>query len=124
MRKLPMLLMALTLLGAGSLFADDAKKEQGTSTRARTTDGDVSYGRVKEFVAGDKVVIDVDNAIDKTFELDDKDLTVNMDTGLKVGDTVKVKEHSTAGKTTKVMISKHSGEGVAHGDKDPAAKKP
>ena len=47
-----------------------------------------------------------------------------MAKGLKVGDTVKLVEHEVAGKTKSVAITKHSGGGVAHGDHDPAAKKP
>jgi hypothetical protein len=89
----------------------------------KTTAGkpDVTYGRVKELTAGQKVVIDVDNAIDKSFDLTDKDLTVKLAPGLKVGDPVKVTEYSVAGKTKRVQITHHSGGGVSHGDKKSAA---
>ena len=130
MRQLPILAATLVLFGAGELMAQatPADKEHGTSTKERAkaavTDADVSYGRIKELTAGQKVIIDVDNAVDKTFDLADRDLKVKLAKGLKVGDTVKVNEHEVAGKTTAVTITKHSGGGVAHGDSDPAAKKP
>ena len=129
-RILPVLTTSLLLSGATALFgqATAPATEKKTETRARAdtkkTDTDVTYGRIKEFTAGQKVVVDIDNAVDKTFDLTDKDLTVKMGKNLKVGDPVKVTEHEVLGKTKSVTISKHSGGGVAHGDKDPAAKKP
>jgi ribosomal protein L21E len=122
---------SLLLSGATALFgqattppADAHKTETRARTDAKKTDTDVTYGRIKEFTAGQKVVVDIDNAVDKSFDLTDKDLTVKMGKGLKVGDPVKVTEHEVMGKTKSVTIAKHSGGGVAHGDKDPAAKKP
>ena len=100
--------------------------ERDTSTRARAeakmTDRDATYGRIKELTPGQKVVINVDNAPDKTFDLADKDVAVKMGKGLKVGDTVKVVEHDKLGKTQSVMITKHSGGGVKHGDTGANAK--
>ena len=133
MRQLPILKTALLILGASALFAQvttpAAEREHtGTKTKAKVkaaaADVDASYGRIKELTAGQKVVIDIDNAVDKTFDLSDKALSVKLAKGLKVGDPVKVNEREVAGKTKSVTISKHSGGGVAHGDKDPAAKKP
>jgi hypothetical protein len=117
----------LVLAGAMTLFGQQpAATQDQTTTKSRAkaavSDTDVTYGRVKEFTAGQKIVINVDNAPDKTFDLADKDLSVKLAKGLKVGDTVKVSEHDVAGKTKSVMISKHSGGGVTHGD--PSAKKP
>ena len=121
---------SLLLSGATALFgqattppADAHKTETRAQTDVKKMDADVTYGRIKEFTAGQKVV-DVDNAVDKSFDLTAKDVTVKMGKGLKVGDPVKVVEHEVAGKTKSVAITKHSGGGVAHGDKDPAAKKP
>jgi hypothetical protein len=82
----------------------------------------VTYGRVKELTAGQKVVINVDNALDKTFDLSDKDVAVKLGKGLKVGDPVKVKEHEVAGKTQSVVITKHTGGGVTHGEPNPITK--
>jgi hypothetical protein len=129
--KLGPVLTATFILGTTSLFGQATTPQTEhpkASTRARAeakvTDMDATYGRVKEFTAGQKIVIDVDNAVDKSFDLNDKDLKVTMAKGLKVGDPVKVVEHEKLGKTVSVNITKHSGGGVAHGDKDPAAKKP
>jgi hypothetical protein len=122
---------SLLLSGATALFgqattppADAHKTETRARADAKKTDADITYGRIKEFTAGQKVVVDVDNAVDKSFDLTDKDLSVKLGKGLKVGDPVKVTEHEVMGKTKSVTIAKHSGGGVAHGDKDPAAKKP
>ena len=131
--KLRFLATGLLIIGATGLLgqADKPAGERnhettGTKARAKAamTDADVTYGRIKELTVGQKVVIDVDNAVDKTFDLADKDLKVNLAKGLKIGDPVKVQEREVAGKAKSVTISKHSGGGVAHGDKDPAAKKP
>jgi hypothetical protein len=128
MKKLLIPALALIISGTGPLFGQKTANEQveGAKSKAKAavSDKDATYGRIKELTAGQKVVIDVDNAVDKTFDLTDKDVTVKMAKGLKVGDPVKVVEQEVAGKTKSVMISKHSGGGVAHGDKDPAAKKP
>jgi hypothetical protein len=68
-------------------------------------------------LTGGRIVIDVDNAIDKSFELADNDPRVNVAAGLKVGDPVKVTEREVNDKKT-VQIVKHTGEGVQHGDPD------
>ena len=132
MRRIPILAALAIVIGANSLFGQAASpapnpdQTTGTKARAKTamSDTDVTYGRIKELTQGQKVVVDIDNAVDKTFDLTDKDLSVKLAKGLKVGDPVKVNEHEVAGKTKAVTITKHSGGGVAHGDKDPAAKKP
>jgi hypothetical protein len=85
--------------------------------RADRTDPDVTYGRVKEFTAGQKIVVDVDNSIDKNFDLKDKDIAVKVDKALKVGDPVKITERSVAGKKT-VEIVKNTDPNVKHGDSD------
>ena len=126
-------LAATLLLSAGTVLLgqaptptapSDKADKAGTRARAsaKTTDADVTYGRVKEFTAGQKIVIDVDNAPDKEFDMTDKDVAVKLAKGLKVGDPVKVTEHAELGKTKSVNIVKHSGGGVAHGDQDHAKK--
>jgi hypothetical protein len=127
---LPLITTAFLLTAGTAAYGQatpPAADPAGTRARAeakKATDADVTYGRVKEFTAGQKIVIDVDNAPDKEFEMTSKDVTVKVAKGLKVGDPVKVTEHEVMGKTKTVMIAKHSGGGMAHGDKDPAAKKP
>jgi hypothetical protein len=122
-----LLMMAATLLlsAGGSLFGQaipPVVPDRPTDTKSRAADAmkdkDVTYGRIKELTAGQKVVIDVDNAPDKTFELASKDVSVNLAKGLKVGDPVQVREHEVAGKTKSVTITKHTDKSVTHGDKD------
>ena len=127
-RTLALSAAALLLSGIGS-FAQTAKDRaehaaETTKSRAKAaaSDVDVTYGRIKEFTAGQKVVINVDNYPDKTFDLSDKDLAVKMAKGLKVGDPVKVQEHDVMGKTKSVNITKHTGAGVKHGDPNPVTK--
>jgi hypothetical protein len=127
-RILPILTTALLLTAGTSLLAQATAPDDKSATRARAgttkTDTDVTYGSIKELTAGQKVVVDVDNAPDKTFDLNDKSVTVKLGKGLKIGDPVMVTEHENMGKTKSVTIAKHTGGGVVHGDKDPAAKKP
>lgn len=120
---------ALLLAGCGAVFAQTAEtkaehtaKKAKAKTKAALSDKDVTYGRIKELTAGQKVVINVDNAPDKSFDLADKDVAVRLGKGLKVGDPVKVQEHEVAGKTKSVTISKHTGGGVTHGDPHPLTK--
>jgi hypothetical protein len=113
-----------TVFESLAVAADEKAASAKAKVKAAVSDTDVTYGRIKELNAGQKIVINIDNAPDKTFDLADKDLRVTLAKGLKVGDPVKVNEHEVAGKTRSVTITKHVGGGVAHGDKDPAAKKP
>jgi hypothetical protein len=124
---LPILTTSFLLSTGIALYGQEPTPKADETTRSRTattTDADVTYGRIKELTTGQKVVVDIDNAPDKEFELASSDVTVKLGKGLKVGDPVKVVEHEVAGKTKTVNITKHSGGGVPHGDKDPAAKKP
>ncbi|HYI96290.1 MAG TPA: hypothetical protein VEX68_22295 [Bryobacteraceae bacterium] len=115
-----LVLTCATMLAGQAPPAD--KAETRARTEAKNAEGDVSYGRIKELTAASKVVIDIDDAPDKSFDLKDKDLTVKLGKDLKVGDPVKVTEHSALGKTKSVTIMKHAGGGVTHGDKDPHKK--
>ena len=130
MTRVSAILMTVVLACGTMVFetlavaADEKTSSAKAKVKAAVSDTDVTYGRIKELVPGQKVVIDIDNAPDKTFDLADQDLRVTLAKGLKVGDPVKVNEHEIAGKTKSVTVTKHAGGGVAHGDKDPAAKKP
>jgi hypothetical protein len=128
-KKLQPFLAVLILTGGCGLMAQTAEtraERAGENTKARAkaalSDKDVTYGRIKELTAGQTVVINVDNAPDKSFDLADKDVAVKLAKGLKVGDPVKIHEHEVAGKTKSVMITKHTGGGVKHGDPNPVTK--
>jgi hypothetical protein len=58
----------------------------------KSKDVDLVYGRIKELKGGQKIVIQVDNAPDKTYNLADKDRSIKVTEGLAVGDRVKVME--------------------------------
>ena len=120
---------ALLLTTGGALFtcaaqttAEHTAAKAKAKAKAAVSDKDVTYGRIKELTAGQKVVINIDNAPDKSFDLSDKDVAVKLGKGLKVGDPVKVQEHEVAGKTKSVIITKHTGGGVTHGDPHPLTK--
>lgn len=115
-RLFPVLTTALILTG-GSLAlgqqpttppADRGSATENTKARAKdaVSNEAVNFGKVKEFTAGQKVVIAIDNAPDKSFDLTDKDLKITMADTVHVGDTVKVTEHSVMGKTKTATISK------------------
>ncbi len=102
----------------GSAVAND-KNKQRDADRA-TTDSkhkaDVTYGRIKELTPGQKVVIDVDNAVDKSYDLTDKDTRVNLAANLKVGDPVKITERHVNGHKS-VQIVPNTSTNVRHGDR-------
>jgi hypothetical protein len=116
------LLLSGLLLGASAALTaqqpqQSPRSQQPTTSTAdrATTDHDATYGRVKEFTAGQKIVVDVDNAPDKSYDLA-KDKDVTMSPGLKVGDPVKITEHDVNGKKT-VNIAMDNNPNVQHGDK-------
>jgi hypothetical protein len=116
---LPIVAASILLTGGSAMFGQATSPTPANPsgrTAAARTDADVTYGRIKELTAGQKVVIDVDNAVDKSFDLTDKDTTVKLAKGLKEGDPVQVTERDRNGKKT-VQITRHSGGGVTHGDK-------
>ena len=121
MKRSIAVLFAASCIAVPPAMSDEHGKpgsQDRTATAHRSmSDPGVTYGRIKEFNVAQKVVIDVDDAIDKTFNLAGRDSVVNMAAGLKVGDPVMVTERDVNGKKT-VQIVKHSGGNVAHGDPD------
>jgi hypothetical protein len=65
---------------------------------ADRADQKATYGRVKEFTAGQKIVIDVDNAPDKNHNLTDTSNTYKLASDLKVGDPVMITQSDVAGR--------------------------
>jgi hypothetical protein len=113
-----LIMLAAALTAAAPANDKDKTEHRDRAATARSAaDSDVTYGRIKEFHAGQKLVIDVDNALDKSFDLTDNDHRVNVAAGLKLGDPVKVTEREVNGKNT-VHIVKHTGGNVQHGDPD------
>lgn len=81
----------------GDRTAEELRENQ-PSTAVRTdepavaAEGDVVYGRVKELRAGQKLVIEREDAVDKNYDLTDARTRYKVASGLKVGDMVKVTE--------------------------------
>jgi hypothetical protein len=119
MNRLFPVLTAAVVLAGGSLAlgqqptnptpaerADSAAERTKSRAKDAASNEAVTHGTIKEFTPGQKVVVAVDNAPDKTFDLTDKDVKVTIAKTLKVGDTVKVAEHSVMGKTKRATITK------------------
>lgn len=105
--------LSAALLAGGASYADDKRgsgthddqtKSQtrtGTATdRAGTTDADQDtwIGRVKEYNPGRSLKLDIKNAIDKSFDLQDRDMQVQVHPDVKVGSMVKVTQTEQDGK--------------------------
>lgn len=116
MRRNGLAVIASILLACGS--AAFAQANPPAADRSEKTDrkADVSYGRIKEITPA-KVVVDVANSPDKSFDLTDREKTYHVASGLKVGDPVMVSERKINGKKV-VEIAHHSGGGVKHGAKN------
>ena len=113
MRKKGLRLMAAMFLTCGAVgFAQTQATDRSDKTDRKAS---VTYGRIKEITPA-KVVLDVDNAPDKSFDLTDKEKTFHVGKGLKVGDPVMASERKINGKDV-IAITKHAGGGVKHGDK-------
>ena|SRR6185312_10264979 len=69
-------------------------KSQGTAERAGT------MGRVKEYSAGQKLVIDIAGAPERSYDLASKSQTIVVAPGLKSGDSVRIVESDVNGKRT------------------------
>jgi hypothetical protein len=115
MRRNGLAVIASILLTWGSVGF--AQRELRAADRSDKTDrkATVTYGRVKEITPA-KVLVDVANAPDKSFDLTDRDKTFHVASGLKVGDPVMISERKINGKDV-VDITEHSGGGVKHGAK-------
>jgi hypothetical protein len=82
------------------------------ATQSDKSDEDttVIYGRIKEVKAGKKVVVAVDKALDKTYDLTDGNATVRLAEDLAIGDRVKVMEHGKKGnKSVQIVRDVSSG---------------
>lgn len=88
--------------------------QPGRTERSRE-DADATYGRIKEITRGQKIVIHVENALDKSYDLKDEDTVVRISDDLAVGDPVKVTESEEDGKKS-VQIVRDTRSGGKRGD--------
>jgi hypothetical protein len=94
-------LLSALILASGVFAAAQESREplprpgqiDTTRPQARAEDTDAIFGKIKEMEGKNRIVIAVDNAPDKTYNLTDKKKTVRLADGLAVGDRVKVLEH-------------------------------
>ena len=97
-------LLSVFILGS-AVFAGAQESQRPTpqpgaiDTKAaeKNKNTDAVYGRIKTVTTGDKIVIAVDNAPDKTYNLRDSKVTVRVAEGLEAGAPVKVLESEVKG---------------------------
>ncbi len=103
-------LSAALMAGMPAMAQEYGKDKQGGSAADRDKDKNVTYGRIKELKEGQQVKIDIPRAMDKSYDLNkntDKQQVV-MESGLKVGDEVAIREENENGRKV-VHIDKHAG---------------
>src|ERR1700741_3348746 len=105
MKHLFRTVIATGVLATGTLLVAQDKGQpqgqpQGQGQAERTAKSETTLAHVKEFDVGKKIVLDVENAIDKSYDLTKPDPDVKVAAGLKVGDAVKVTEQEIGGKKT------------------------
>jgi hypothetical protein len=99
MRALTLVLALLLAAGLSASAGQATQKPEGTQ---------VTYGRLKQMTKDQKVVIAIDKAPDKTYNLNSGDTSVNVAEGLVVGDHVKVTESERDGRKH-VEIARQTG---------------
>jgi biotin carboxyl carrier protein len=121
----------MTFLFATALFAAQDKPsaakqskevQQDTKTmtanRTAKTSTDTVYGKVESYEAGKSIKVTVPGTLvsTKSFDLDNKDTTVNVASNVKAGDWVSVveKTDSNGHKTVTVKPSAHKGAPAAN----------
>ena len=123
MKNLLTTMCAISLIFAGASFAQDkataakhskeVQQDTKTSTANRTvkTSTDTVYGKVESYEPGKSIKVTVPGKIisTKSFDLDDKDTTVNVAPDLKKGEWVSVMER-TGNNGHKNITIKHSSE--------------
>jgi hypothetical protein len=86
----------------GSGFAAQQQSSNPTPSPESVVDqaknqAGAKYGRIKEVKDKQKIVIDIENGGDKTYNLADAKMTIDIAEGLAVGDKVKVLETKKKG---------------------------
>ena len=116
--KIGTLISVLSLV-AGVGFARPADTASGTTTATESksttktkspsgtmkTKTHTATGTVKEFESGKKIVVMTANKKDRSWDLDDKDVSYDVDSAIAVGQKVKVIEKTDAEGHKSVMVS-------------------
>ena len=113
----------MALVGSSAMMAQDkgtaanqskeVQQETKTTTHNGTakTSADTVYGKVESYDAGKSIKVTVPGKIanTKSFDLDDKNVTADIASDVKVGDWVSVRE-KTADNGHKTITVRHSSE--------------
>jgi hypothetical protein len=83
---------ALTIPAQQTKSPDPQPDEVLKAATEKSEDVELVYGRIKELKGGQKIVIQVENAPDKTYNLADKGRSITVADSLALGDRVKVME--------------------------------
>jgi hypothetical protein len=87
------LFTVLVFAGAVPALPQEAGKSPSDQTQSRSRkEPGATYGKIKDVKAGEKIVIAIDGAPDKTYSLADAKRTITVAEGLAIGDAVKVLE--------------------------------
>src|SRR5437868_8808149 len=99
--------------GTAAKQSKEVQQDTKTTTSSKTmkTSTDRVYGKVESYEPGKSIKVTVPGKIvsTKSFDLDDKDTTVNVAPSIKKGDWVSVTER-TANNGRKTITVKHSSE--------------
>jgi len=75
--------------------SSQSNQSKGAAERAQGT-----AGRVREYNAGQRLIIEVAGAPERSYDLSSKDQSIVIAPGLKAGDTVHIMENEANGKKT------------------------
>jgi uncharacterized protein YndB with AHSA1/START domain len=96
-------------------MAQSTETKHTGSGKNTKTQGKTVTGTVKEYDAGKKLVVTGPKNKDYSFDLDDKNMTANVDPAVAVGNKVTVKEHTDAeGKETMTVSPYKAGSTMQH----------
>ncbi|HET7451419.1 MAG TPA: hypothetical protein VFL12_01640 [Thermoanaerobaculia bacterium] len=87
------------------------------------TKGKTVIGTVKTYDAGKKIVVTGPKDKDYSFDLDDKDMTTNVDPAVAVGNKVKVHESTDDSGKKMLTVSPYTGKSAMHHSKKSSMSK-
>ena len=92
---------------SGNTTATESKSTTKTKSPSGTmkTKTHTASGTVKEFESGKKIVVTTANKKDRSWDLDDKDVSYDVDAAVAVGQRVKVTEKTDAEGHKSVMVA-------------------
>lgn len=98
-----------------STTTPQSSQSKGGAAERSSTEG--TMGRVKEYNAGQRLVIEVAGAPERSYDLSSKEQSIVVAPNLKAGDTVRIMENETGGRHT-INITVDSGSSKGGGAAD------